>query len=144
MHRNILATLGLALAAALTAHAGSPPQPFTYEPSISTVTGVIKNDRVFFGPPGYGENPKEDAKEVPERLVLDEPIAIAPHPSEPATQPVTGVTELQIVKGDAAPSLEPFLGKRVRIVGKLFEAHTGHHHTPALIAADRIELLRKK
>lgn len=142
MHAKILILAAL-LSLAVPLGAADKPAPYHYEPATSTLTGVVKNDRQYFGPPGFGENPKEDAKEVPERLVLDAPISIVPEKGDPTNHPVSEVGELQIVKGDAVPDLAPYLDRRVTITGKLFEAHTGHHHTPALIAAETI-LLEKK
>lgn len=45
-----------------------------------------------------------------------------------------GVDALQLVLTTAQYNvLRPALGSRVRLRGSLFEAHTGHHHTPVLL-----------
>lgn len=108
-----------------------------YEPAITTIEGVVKNDRTFYGPPGFGSDPKVDAKEKPERLVLDAPISITPEKGDPTNEAVTDVSELQIVPNEVS-NLSDYLDRRVRVTGKLFQAHTGHHHTKALIALETI------
>ena len=121
--------------------AAEKSEPYIYE-KPATLTGTVKNDKMFYGPPGYGENPKVDEKETPERLILDQPIDIDPEPGDKDSGPVKAVTELQIVPNEV-PDLKPYLGQRVKVTGKMFQAHTGHHHTKALIALDAIELEKK-
>ena len=134
MRISVLVFLVLAAAAAA--------QPYHYEPELTTLTGTLKNDKVFYGPPGYGQDPKHDEKEVPERLVLEVPIAIEPVKGDRFNQAVKDVKELTIVHGKVK-DVRPFLDQRVKAIGKLFEAHTGHHHTPALIDLESLELAPK-
>lgn len=137
-------TTGITLCLCLWAGAAlgaEKPVTCTYEPTVTTLTGVVKNDRLFYGPPGFGENPKVDAKETPERLVLDAPIDVKPTKDDHDNEAVASVKELQIVP-NVVPDLKPYLDRRVTVTGKLFQGHTGHHHTPALIALDSIELVK--
>lgn len=126
-----------------TALAADKPEPQRYEPAVTTIQGIVKNDKAFYGPPGFGKTPDQDEKELVIRLVLDGPISIVPSKGDDTNAAVDNVTELQIVPNEV-PDLSPFIDRRVTITGKMFQAHTAYHHTPALIAIDRIEVVRKK
>lgn len=130
-------TLLLALALAVAAHAAEPK--YQYEPKKTTLTGTVRNDKVFYGPPGYGDNPKEDAQEKPDRLVLEAPISVEADPGTPENVAESGLTELQLVPGLDPHRLDGFRDKRVTITGVLFHAHTGHHFTKVLLTIEKLE-----
>ena len=114
--------------------------PMHYEPEVSTLTGTVKNDKVFYGPPTFGQDKEHDERETPFRLVLDAPVSIEPLKPDKFNEPVKDVKEITLVPGKVK-DLQRFLDLRVTAKGKLFAAHTAHHHTPALIDLESLELV---
>ncbi len=97
------------------------------DPTVSLKGKVVLH--TFFGPPGYGENPKSDSREKQALLLLDEPICVDATRDEAAA---TNQREITLVPlGNFGMS--SFTGRRVTVAGSLFHAHTGHHHTQVLI-----------
>lgn len=123
------------LAVLLAGAAFAAERECKYEPAVTTLEGVVKDDKAFTG---GGEGPPER----PVRLVLDAPISITPSAKDdPVNEPVSDVRELQIVPNEV-PDLKPYLDRRVKVTGKLFMAHTAHHFTKALIALDAMDELK--
>jgi hypothetical protein len=88
-----------------------------------------------FGPPGFGENPKIDAREPYWRLVLRRRACVAggADPITEAAEPSVG--RVQLVWPSKAPaSLRS--GAPLAVTGRLFHAHTGHHHETLLLTVD--------
>lgn len=113
--------------------------PYQYEPTVTTLSGTLKNDKVFYGPPGYGEDPKHDRQEKPIRLVLDTPIDVEGRKDDPInSESEKAVRELTIVPGKVQ-DLKDHLGQHVTVTGKMFHAHTGHHHTAVLIDLETLK-----
>lgn len=129
-------TLLFLVTLSVAAHAAEPS--YEYEPKKSTLTGTIRNDKVFYGPPGYGANPAEDAQERPDRLVLEQPISVKEDPKTPDNVAETGVKELQLVVGLDPKRLDGFRDRRVEVTGVLFHAHTGHHFTKVLLTVETV------
>lgn len=100
---------------------------WAYDTEIRGVTGTMEI-RVFYGAPGYGEDPIKDKRDVQALLFLDFPACAkgASLPSE------NNQVEVTLVPLSSQP-LSAFVGKRVKVTGKLLNAHTGHHHTPLLL-----------
>ncbi len=46
---------------------------YKFEPAVVELTGKLV-EKVFYGPPGYGEDPKSDSKEHAAILLLSKPI----------------------------------------------------------------------
>jgi hypothetical protein len=114
-----------------------------YEPSNVTLTGRPVS-RTFYGPPGYGEDPKTDSRESQYILILDPPVDVAGDPNEPMYAPERRVTRVTLVVFDfKAHPVKPLLGHRVEVRGTLYHAHTGHHHTRVLIQVTSIKKLGK-
>jgi len=110
-----------------------------YEPEGVTLTGRVVT-RTFYGPPNYGENPKTDSKESQYILLLDSPIDVIATGNDPIDQTERRITRLTLVVFDFKKNpVEPLIGKRVRVEGTLFHAHTGHHHTKVLIIVSSIK-----
>jgi hypothetical protein len=112
------------------------PLCLPYEPETVMLIGTVQR-ALAYGPPGYGETPDHDAKEIFYSLQLATPICVLggdedDQPAEPS------IRQLQIafIK---MPFDRTLPGHRVRIAGTLFHATTGHHHTKVLISPDRIE-----
>lgn len=109
------------------------PRCFRWGPTTSTLTGEVLS-QTFWGPPGYGEDPKDDSKETQALLKLDLPICVQGAQDDPGVWQQFIVT-LVPLKGE---KLTTYVGKRVTVTGKLFPANTGHHRTPVLIELDSV------
>ena len=130
---NAFAFLLLAFTARPLLAQGTHPGCLRYEPDTVGVTGTLAR-HMYYGAPGYGEDPKHDEKEVGFYLDLARPICMASG-GDDVNVAKTGIARIQLVldeKGYAR--LRPFLGKRITLRGTLFGAITGHHHTPVLLS----------
>jgi len=109
-----------------------------YGPALVEVKGTIRQE-VFPGRPNYESIAKGDEPEHCWILHLDKPICVKGRPNDDIDVSQAGVKKLQLVlqPGDFKGK---FINKRVVIKGKLFGAHTGHHHTAVLIEATNMEL----
>lgn len=119
------------------ATAGAPC--FPYGPATVELSGKVVLE-TFWGPPNYGEDPKSDSRETQALLVLDHPICVAAGSGEdePPEQQQTKIT-LVPQNGE---KLAAFANQRARVVGALFHAFDGHHHTPLLVEIESITKAR--
>lgn len=99
-----------------------------YDHPSTTLTGIV-TQQTFFGPPNFGETPEIDRRETQAVLMLAAPICVEANNEEDAERNQLQVTLVPRIK----ISLNAFDGKHVTVTGKLFHAHTGHHHTPLLL-----------
>jgi hypothetical protein len=105
---------------------------FRYGPDTVRVSGKLAR-HMYYGAPGYGEDPKHDEKEVGFYLDLAAPACTAAG-SDDVDVPKANIRRIQLVLDQAGyDALRPFLGKQVTLRGTLFGAITGHHHTPVLL-----------
>lgn len=89
---------------------------------------------MYYGAPGYGEDPAHDEQEVGFYLGLPTPLCAAGGREEALGEPHRGVRRVQLVLDLAGYArLRPHLGTTVTLRGTLFPSHTGHHHTPILL-----------
>lgn len=101
-----------------------------YEPDTVRISGTLTR-RMFYGPPGFGEDPKHDQKEVGFYLEPAAPLCTVASQDNEAKDRVRLV---QLVLDSAGYArLRPRLGRSVTLRGTLFAAITGHHHTPILL-----------
>ena len=107
-----------------------------YWPAVVELKGELSVE-TFFGPPNFGEDPETDTKERHWILTLDKPINVRGRKDpDPGLAPsVENVDKLQLVLSKTATEL---VGKKVKIKGTLFHAHTGHHHTDVLLEVETI------
>ena len=104
-----------------------------YEPHTVTVLGVIKKETLP-GPPNYESIAKGDRPEIFWILVLDKPVCVKANESDPLNKFEDNIFEMQMVLNTKQyDSFHKLLYERVKIIGKLFHAHTGHHHKQVLI-----------
>lgn len=110
---------------------------YFYEPEKSTITGVI-DTLTSFGPPGYGEDPENDSRELNYYLNLLQNINVTPKDSssDSFNVPHKGVSAIQL--SSPKIDLKNFVGHTVHLHGTLFGAHTGHHHRDVLMAVEQI------
>ncbi len=105
---------------------------YQYEPAVSTIHGTLAT-KVYWGPPGYGEDTTVDERENVYLLVLDKGINIqAPQKdlSDGYNAAINNVMQIQLANQQ---SLDAYLHKNVTVTGTLFGAQTGHHHTDVLL-----------
>ncbi len=114
-------------------------QDYKFEPNLSIVEGTLIT-RMYYGQPGYGEDPENDAKEYPYLLQLDKPINVKAQEGDIMNSDKFDVKEIQVVPlgEEDLKSVNKYLDKRIKIEGTLFSALTGHHHTEVLIEVKRI------
>ena len=103
-----------------------------YAPDTVQVAGTLAR-HIFYGAPGFGEDPEHDEKETGFYLELAAPVCMAPGRDDGDTAR-TGIRRMQLLLDAAGyERLRPFLGKRITIRGTLSGAITGHHHAPVLL-----------
>jgi len=114
---------------------------YFFEPEKSIITGTLAM-RQFFGPPGYGETPEMDMIENVWILDLDRSINVhwtrkhIEHGDFKASK--FNISSIQLHTTAHNVDLSPYKGKRVSLKGELWEAHTGHHFTPALLTVQEV------
>jgi hypothetical protein len=111
-----------------------------YDGDPLVLTGVVI-ERTFYGPPGYGENPKEDARETQALLRLDAPLCVDTNPSDPDEIYERADNQREITLVPNWKHIKPYLGRHVEVTGTLFGAVTGHHHTDVLMSVKKIKVL---
>lgn len=116
---------------------------FKYWPAKVSVTGrlFVRED---FGPPNYGENPAIDSREKHIYVDLDAPMCVVAGDDQSDFAPAERDLKIMqlVYRVDAKDWDNAWIGKRARLTGTLYHAHTGHHWTPVLMTVERTELLR--
>ncbi len=112
---------------------------YAYDKSV-VISGKISKE-TFYGAPGFGENPKTDAKEERYLLVPDKPInVIGPvQPDDDSKESKYNVSKIQLLYDENTIDMGRYLGSAVQLTGTLFGAHTGHHHTPVLMDVTQVK-----
>jgi hypothetical protein len=89
----------------------------------------------FAGPPNYESIQKGDAAETYWILTVRPPVTFCPlADAKGRPHPIGSVSRFQLVVAPDHPGLRQALIARYAVVrGRIFVAHTGHHHTAALI-----------
>jgi|SRR5215831_3746945 len=123
----------LILVCAITA--GGQRRKLYYQPEKATVTGRIVY-RTFFGPPGYGENPKTDSRETQDILLLDSPVDVIRTTHDDWDGTERRINRITLVLDH---SISHFIGKKVVVAGTLFHAYSGHHHTKILMVVSSVK-----
>lgn len=101
-----------------------------YGPAIVELTGNVV-EKKYYGPPNYGETPKEDRVEGALILMLDEPFSISASPADLTDQEHACVDRVQLVIHKNVRY--PKVGEHVTLSGTLFGNVTGHHRTKVLL-----------
>jgi hypothetical protein len=102
-----------------------------------TVQGILQSGE-FLGPPGYGEAPREDARESSYYLQLPAPIQ-EQNPDVRLGSEFERRDELfaQLVP-PAGQQLTPLLGRRVSVKAVPMPATTGHHRTGVVLVVQSV------
>jgi hypothetical protein len=109
-------------------------QAYQYYPNKAVLTGTLTK-KMFYGPPGFGEDPKHDKKEHVFILKLAKPIKVVAESSDYTSH--DNIRELQ-VNNLRRLKLNPMLKKKVIIKGTLYSASIGHDYTNVLIDAEEV------
>ncbi len=132
MHRYHTLRCALIATLCLSATPAGARSCLEYEPVIVTLSGTITR-HMEYGSPNFGEDPAHDEQEIYWYLDLDEPICLnGKNEDSPDMESEGDLQRLQIVYRKY-PRGSGWIGQHVSITGKLFHAHTGHHHTQVLI-----------
>ena len=107
-------------------------------PTKARLAGRLARE-VHLGPPGYGENPKTDAKDTILVLVLSEPVRGCS--TERPQGADTASSHIQLL-GRARDGFS-HLGETVTVYGELSEAVWGWHFTPLVFDVDSIPAFRR-
>jgi hypothetical protein len=107
----------------------------TYTSPVNLEGTLVR--KTFAGPPNYEDVRTGDRAETYWLLRLQEHICVAGRRIDAGIDAAqSSVTEVQLVlTAKQYRSYRNRIGKRVRVSGMLFGAHTGHHHTPVLLEA---------
>ncbi|MEO5946324.1 MAG: DUF4431 domain-containing protein [Chitinophagaceae bacterium] len=117
---------------------------YSFEPAVSVITGTISKE-VFYGAPGFGENPATDQKEEQYLMLLDKPVNVnglnvsEEDSEDESTRTRKGVTKIQLLYDKDSIDMGMYLGSTVQLTGTFFGAHTGHHHTEVVMDVQKVE-----
>lgn len=110
-------------------------------PTPVRLSGTIVREEKY-GPPGYGESPKRDARLQVFLLELPEAVAVCADTSRVAPQPqAEGVRLLQLTEHVSIGSLRKHLGASVEVFGTIRRRVWPSDFTDALIRVDSIPVL---
>jgi hypothetical protein len=127
---------GAILAAPVIADAVDPSEScLSYDDPSVTLSGTVFS-RIYFGPPGYGETPAQDARERATLLLLDAPICVkaSSHPELDNNSFEGNVILIQLAAVQVKPEVvEKARGQCATVRGSLFHRLTGHHRTAVLM-----------
>jgi hypothetical protein len=136
-HIILMKALPLAAIGILVAHSGAAQAKaapcLPYAPDTVRISGTLAR-HMYYGAPGYGENPKTDQKEIGFYLDLRSSVCTIAG-GDDIDVAKRNIKRIQLVLDGQADfdRLRPFLGRRVTLRGTLFGASSGHHHTPVLL-----------
>ncbi len=109
---------------------------YPYEPAEVKISGKITTE-IFFGAPGFGENPETDKKEEQYLLVLDNPVNVIS--KNESNESKYKISKIQLLYNKEAVDMAKYSGSTVLLTGTFFSAHTGHHHTEVLMNVTKVE-----
>lgn len=140
LDKKLVVGFGLGIGLCLLLAAGflkvSKPTAYRYDEPVE-LSGTL-NQKLFYGPPGFGTNPSEDEKEMHYLFVPRTPIKVAAGTTE-FEKAYDSVDELQIIN-EKNLTLSSYFGQGIRVSGSLMAAQTGYHHTDVLLILDNISL----
>ena len=126
------------------AQTSAPPDCLEYERPVQLTGNLIR--KTFPGPPNFESVKQGDTPEVAWILHLDKPVCVKARPGDDFDVAISRLQDLQLVLGNDHDyqRSRKFLARKVIVTGVLFGAHTGHHHTPALLDVKDIRLMVDK
>jgi len=113
---------------------------YRFEPYESELSGTFTMG-IYYGRPGYGENPETDEKETAYILVLGSPIDVLADGSDEINRTRRGISEVQLVfHSFDSIDTKAMMNRRITAKGKLFASHTAHHHRPVLMDVESLQM----
>ncbi|MFC5473924.1 DUF4431 domain-containing protein [Paraherbaspirillum soli] len=114
-----------------------------YEPASAAISGMLHRE-TFPGRPNYESIAQGDEPETGFYLTLPQAICTIADPAH-QMDGLAAVREVQLVLNEKQyAELRPYLGRLVRLDGKLFPASTGHHHADLLLRVENAPSSRGK
>jgi hypothetical protein len=87
------------------------------------------------GPPNYTSIARGDAPEIYYVLEFQPSVCVDADSTDSGKPAINNLRQMQLVLSHPQyVQLETWLDRPIRLSGVLFEAHTGHHHTPVLLS----------
>lgn len=111
-----------------------------YEPETVSISGLL-SEKWGFGRPGYGEDPKHDAREHYAVLTLDKSVCVSSDDGDPVDTPEENVVAFQLVSNEHKMFSRNLVGKRVTVTGRLFH-RISDGNTPVMIMYEKVEAYR--
>lgn len=138
--KHTLTTLILTLLVAFACAGQTHAQRFlSYEPEVVELDGQLVVQSKY-GPPNFGEQPKTDQKvRVPVLLLSQQVVVTDNHEDGKHSETINNVRQIQLAFDASETSHKKLIGKQVVVTGLLFQAHTGHHYTEAVMNVQSIE-----
>jgi hypothetical protein len=134
IRRTLLALEGCLLLSSIA----SAEECLQCEPATVTIEGSVSL-KPAYGPPGFGEDPRHDAREDYLALTLDTPVCVTAS-SKPQTEDIaeSDIKTVQLVfrNSEALRRAKHWIGKKTSVTGSLYHGFTGHHHTTVLLNVD--------
>jgi len=133
------AVTAMVLGLGLAAQPSQAAQGCVVEEEEIVVHGQLSRE-TFAGPPNYESVQKGDKAETYWIITIPDPITFCPL-ADPngAPHPVGSVNRFQLVLTADQPGLrQALIARHAHVKGRIFVAHTGHHHTAALIQVTEI------
>lgn len=132
--RCLFLLLALSFSLLATARDAAAQDCLSYDPAEVKLSGRISKV-TFPGPPNYESVKKGDQPEVAWVLRLSEPVCVKAGQENDFDVAEKDVTDIQLLLEPGEYARWRTLARSrapVIITGKLFHAHTGHHHTAVL------------
>ncbi len=114
---------------------------FTFD-GVHEIKGTIQKVH-HFGPPGYGEDPKNDQRLTAYILQLKQPIKVI-EAGDDDLNFTTQTTEVQLLAFEFQKQLDVAVKKHKKVIltGEFFSAHTGYHIRKLLIDVKSFQILQ--
>ncbi len=110
---------------------------YYFEPNISIIEGTLIT-RLYYGRPGYGEDPDNDEKVYPFILQLDYPIKVTAENSDIMNSSISNVFEVQLaLRFEDVDMAKQYINKHIKVQGTLYSAYNAHHITDVLLNVDK-------
>lgn len=105
----------------------------------AAVSGLL-TQQVFAGPPNFQSIAKGDAEEL--ALILEMPQRLCADDGE-FIDGSKSFDRIQVSSDDPAliNVLNAAVGRQIKVEGEAFGAHTGHHHAPLVLLAEKITVM---
>ena len=128
----------LTLIPLLSSSQQTPQRSLSFYPDNVVLIGRIIY-KMFYGPPNYGEDPKNDKKEYFYLIELDHPVSVNAKADDEDNMSIASISTIQIFDAKHLLSKQ-YIGKRAKLVGTLHSATIGHEHTKVVIDVTSVSL----